>query len=238
MRLARGARTVDRAIGPRKLAGQGRGAAASIRSRYVPGRRARRGAPARNRLRRVRVFVAVTPDPGTRRRLAAVLEGLDDRGLLRRVPAQNLHLTLAFLGEISPTRADSAACAVSRIGPGIAPFRLDISGALSVFGSRRSILAAAVGGDLERLERLRDRLQTALAEEGLPTGERSFRLHLTLARIRPRASGRERTALRREVASLLAPVRFSFRIEDLGLYRSRIGTSGASYQLLERAELG
>ena len=186
----------------------------------------------------MRAFVAITPDPGTRLRLAAVLDGLTDQRLLRRVPAQNLHLTLAFLGEISPTRADSAARAVSRVGPGISPFRLSVSGDLLAFGTRRSILAAAIGGDIERLGRLRGRLLSALADEGLPTGERSFRPHLTLARIRPRASGRERKELRRAVGSLLAPARFSFRIQDLGLFRSRIGHSGASYQLLERSELG
>lgn len=186
----------------------------------------------------VRAFIAISPDGKWRCRLATALDGLADEPLLRRVPAQNLHLTLAFLGEISQSQADSAARAVNRVGPEIPPFRLNVSGNLLVFGARRSILAAAVGGDLDRLERLRDRLQATLTEEGLPTHRRSFRPHLTLARIRPRASGRERTALRRAVGSLLEPVRVEFRVGHLGLFQSRIGPAGANYQLLERSELG
>jgi len=48
----------------------------------------------------VRLFFAVFPDSETRRRVAAAAEAfvLDDES--RRVPCENYHLTLAFIGEV------------------------------------------------------------------------------------------------------------------------------------------
>lgn len=186
----------------------------------------------------IRAFIAISPDAGARQRLACVLGGLADEPLLRRVPVQNLHLTLAFLGQISPVQADSATAAVKGASADLVPFGLHIDGDLLAFGARRSIIATAVKGDVDQLCRVWRRLQDALEENGFPASEQRFRPHLTLARIRRRAGTRERRAIWRAAESHLESLRVQFRVREIGLYQSHLGSSGASYQLLTHAELG
>ena len=148
-----------------------------------------------------------------------------------------MHLTLAFLGEINPVEADSAAAAARLAAADMVPFGLRIEGELAAVGGRRRILAAAVRGDIERLNAAWTRVRAALAENGFQATERRFRPHLTLARIRPRATTRQRRAIWRAAESQLDKLQVEFRVRHLGLYKSRLGPSGASYRLLARAEL-
>lgn len=186
----------------------------------------------------IRAFLAISPGGGARHRLAAALDGLANEPLLRRVPVQNLHLTLAFLGQISPAQIDSATAAVSRASADLDPFRLQIDGELLALGARRSIIATAVKGDVDQLYRMWRKVQDALEENGFHASEQEFRPHLTLARIRRRAGTRERRAIWRAAESQLAPLRIEFQVRELGLYRSHLGKSGARYQLLARSEFG
>ena len=186
----------------------------------------------------IRAFIAISPDEDACRHLAAALGRLVDEPLLRPIPAENLHLTLAFLGEIGTVQVDSATAAVRSVGAKLVPFGLHIDGELLALDARRRVLAVAVKGDIDPLNRLWRQLQHALAENGFPATERRFRPHLTLARIRPRASARERSAIWRAAESSLEPLHVEFGVRGLGLYRSHIGSSGASYQLLAQSEPG
>ncbi len=163
---------------------------------------------------------------------------MTDEPLLRRVAAQNLHLTLAFLGEINPAEADSAAAAIRIAAADLVPFGLRIEGELAAIGARRRVLAAAVRGDIEELIAVWTRLREALAESGFQATERRFLPHLTLARARPQATARQRRAIWRAAESQLESLQVEFQVRDIGLYQSRLGPSGASYRLLARAEFG
>jgi 2'-5' RNA ligase len=184
----------------------------------------------------IRAFVAISPGAGTRQRLAAALGGLADEPLLRRVPVRNLHLTLAFLGQISPVQADSATAAVKGVSADLGPFGLRIGGGLLALGARRSIIAVAVKGEVDQLHRMRRRLQDALAENGIAASEQRFRPHMTLARIQRAASARERRVIWQAAESRLATLQVEFRVQNLGLYRSHLESSGARYQLLAQSE--
>jgi 2'-5' RNA ligase len=48
----------------------------------------------------MRVFFGIFPDPETQMRIARLADGLDLDGSPSRVPAQNYHMTLAFVGEV------------------------------------------------------------------------------------------------------------------------------------------
>lgn len=70
-----------------------------------------------------RVFFALNPDSDTRRRLAAISAGLD-AGAGSKVPPENYHLTLLFLGSVERSLLPELSAAAARIES--APFRLDI----------------------------------------------------------------------------------------------------------------
>jgi RNA 2',3'-cyclic 3'-phosphodiesterase len=52
----------------------------------------------------VRVFYALWPDAETRACIAEAAGALSLESAARRVPGENYHVTLAFVGEVSPTR--------------------------------------------------------------------------------------------------------------------------------------
>lgn len=186
----------------------------------------------------IRAFIAISPDGDACRRLTGALDGLAGAPRLRRVPAQNLHLTLAFLGQISPVQADSAAAAVQWAAAGAVPFGLQIDGQLLALGARRRIIAAALKGDTGQLDRLWRRVREALSDKGFASDERRFQPHMTLARIQRTASARERRAIWQAAEIRLATLQVEFRVQELGLYRSHLGPSGARYQLLTQSEFG
>jgi 2'-5' RNA ligase len=50
---------------------------------------------------RLRLFFAVTPDPVVREQIAAVSRSLSLEAGVRRVPRENYHMTLAFVGDVA-----------------------------------------------------------------------------------------------------------------------------------------
>lgn len=108
--------------------------------------------------------------------LAVVRSGPAD--LLRWVPRENLHVTLAFYGEVPDGALDDVAVALADGVRGAGPERgvaAELRGC-GTFGGRT--LWVGVGGEVQALRGLMD---TAAAAGGLPEGERR-RPHLTVAR--------------------------------------------------------
>ena len=130
----------------------------------------------------MRLFVALVPPEGLRRsleRLGRELYGHCGGG--RMVPWQNIHLTLAFLGECDRPRA--AELAMGRSAG--APFSLR-TGRPGRFPGRRGDLWWMGVEESPPLWALRRRLVRALGEEGLWLDDtKPFRPHLTLGRDLP-----------------------------------------------------
>lgn len=94
---------------------------------------------------------------------------------------ENLHLTLAFLGELPPTALPKLRRAMERAGRDAVPFALTLDG----MGKFRRPGADLWWAGVKKEPALADlalSLRRALAEEGFPTEERSFAAHLTVAR--------------------------------------------------------
>ena len=132
----------------------------------------------------LRLFIALPVDRAARREIVRLQENLWGcaRGGLTR--PENLHLTLAFLGQTDPGRLDDLRGAVDRAGA--EPLELAFD-RLGVF--RRE------GGDIwwlgmeesRPLMALQSRLTRELRQAGFPVEDRKFIAHLTLARrARPR----------------------------------------------------
>lgn len=123
-----------------------------------------------------RVFFALWPDDDLRSRLAAVARGMAADG--RLVPAEHLHLTLAFPGTVS---TDVAAALIHRAavieGPPI-HLRLDHFG---YFPGPRVAWLGPSEPPLE-LEALAAWLQGICHDCGLRREDRPFRPHVTLRR--------------------------------------------------------
>lgn len=177
-----------------------------------------------------RLFIAV-PFPW---RVQAALE--ENTALLRRscvkgsfTRRENLHLTLAFLGETAPERLEELRAVLD--GCAGAPLALSF-GPLGRFKRPEGdILWRQVNAE-EGLFRLQAALSAALTARGFPLEDRPFRPHLTLARRARLAPGESLEALSRQLPPL------SFRAEQICLLRSELGGGAPVYMPLYRTKLG
>jgi len=174
---------------------------------------------------RLRLFVAFDLPAAVRSELVAWSERVAPAEA-RRVPAANLHLTLAFLGSRGADDARSAGALLAEVVRPVG--RLRTAGALWLPPRRPGVLAVALEGP-PQLSALRADLADALADAiGHVPERRAFRPHVTVART-PRG---DRAVRNRPMP---APPALEFAPGALVLYRSRIGPEGSSYEPLARA---
>jgi len=156
-----------------------------------------------------RLFVAAWPSPT----IVAQLRDLTaDRQLdgERRVPEENWHVTLRFIGraDVDEVSAQLADARLPRVLAQLGPTVIDLDG--------RQIVVPVAGVD-----NLAAAVATATAGLGEPAAH-PFRGHLTLARVRDD-----------EASTLIGqPVSGSFEIDEIALVRSETRPSGAVYDTL------
>ncbi len=183
----------------------------------------------------MRLFVAIELDEASRASVAA-----EQRRALALMPASlrlvgpdQMHLTLAFLGNTSTELAASVVDAMQQPFVGVAAFRLSIGG-LGVFpprGAPHTLWLGVVEGARETMV-----LQAAVVRRldacGVALEDRPFHPHVTLGRWKHgRASDRpaaERSPVRR-VASTI--------VERVTLFESRLSSQGARHFPLAHAHL-
>ncbi len=151
---------------------------------------------------------------------------------LRAVAASALHLTLHFLGarpeeEIEPLAAVVSAAVACVAGP----VELSLGAALWLAPRRPHVLTCAVDDAGDALAGLHTGLAAPLAAAapGWKPERRALTPHVTVARVR-------RGALPKLGAEPESPSH-DFTALSLTLLRSRLGGSGARYEVLERAAL-
>ena len=184
----------------------------------------------------VRAFVAIEIGADVRAKLAAVLESLrETQAHVGWVPAPNIHLSLAFLGNVTREMVPLIGAALDEAVSAARPFAFDVSG-LGQFGSRQSprVIWAGVR-ECTDLMRLQERVAAGLTALGLALEEREYHPHLTLGRVRsPR--GREDLAHAMEVAGAVVFGRVA--ASEVVLMQSRLMPAGARYSVLHRARCG
>lgn len=190
-----------------------------------------------------RLFVAIDLPDDVRARLAVAAGGLR-RGLeaagmtraFRWVSPVNFHITIRFIGAVEDRDVDAVVHAMSR--------DLDVEaegvrlGTLATFppAGRPRVLQAPVVEGGAWLAALRDEIDRRVGRWCAgETPARPFAPHLTLARVRDRATI-DRAAFRAACDGAAWPdVRF--RASDVRLYRSVTRPEGPEYSVLARAAL-
>lgn len=180
----------------------------------------------------MRLFVAIDLSEAVKDELSRVIEALRPGAPEAKwVPRDNLHLTLAFLGEVGEQRLRAVSTAVGSVAGGVAAFesRLEEVGTFPSPRRARVVwvgLADAGGG----LAGLADACAEALEPLGFPPERRAFTPHLTLARFRRPADASRLP----EVGIDPAP----FAVEALTLFRSHLARPAPRYEALAEFPLG
>jgi len=177
-----------------------------------------------------RIFLAVGLPDATRHAIAAYLTAHIPPLPGAVVPPENWHLTLRFLGDVAPAAFDRLIFEVSEADLG-APFRLSFAG-LGAFPkpARASVVWLGVDRGQEELMALASAVDHAVDLAGFGPDDRSFRPHLTLARLRP-----TRDVWPWLESEPLPPV--AFAVGSVGIYRSHLGGGPARYELLDSVSL-
>jgi 2'-5' RNA ligase len=169
------------------------------------------------------------PD-AVRTELARVGELMEPHTLTGRfIPAENLHLTLAYLGNVEDERVAAVGEAVSGAARGQGPIATSLAG-LGAFPSprRARVLWAGLADPHGRLRALATAVQEALEPLGFEREDRPFRAHVTLARLR----------LPRPVDVDHVPVEpRAFTIEQVVLFRSHLGRGFPRYEAMTSVRL-
>lgn len=141
---------------------------------------------------------------------------------------ENLHLTLAFLGEVDPNRLPELKKILSQLDS--KPMSLVLS-RFGTFGREPSSRTVWIGIDPDEcLTRLAETLRSSLRNEGFSFDEKPFLAHLTLGReVRMSPDGLDNDALRTFLPISFVPIRISLmesiRQQGKLVYREISGTS-------------
>ena len=199
-----------------------------------------KGAEVSRNPEQIRSFIAIELPEEAKEGLARLRKELerDEHKFVKWVDPRGVHLTLKFLGNIPSKRVAEITEAIEGAKQGISPFHLEISG-LGAFPSLKQarVFWVGIGGELDKLSRLQQNIDSVLATLGFAKEERSFVPHLTLARIRQGASPPERRSFGELVGSTVFEDKYHIEVEAIRLMRSQLMPAGAIYTCLSAVEL-
>jgi 2'-5' RNA ligase len=136
------------------------------------------------------LFVAIEIDPRVTATVASCADELRRRSVhaprarITWVPAERLHATVRFIGEVDAARAEAIAAALAPDVP-LAPFELTLErvGTFPGHGPPR-VLWAGVGAGADALAAVEREVSMRLDRCGIPREDRPYHPHVTLARVR------------------------------------------------------
>ncbi len=156
---------------------------------------------------------------------------------VRWVDAENIHLTLKFLGEVDEREIHQICRQAADAARVCAPFQIPCL-AVGAFPSphRPRTIWMGVNDHEGQLAQLHKSIETGLSELGIPAESRRFHGHLTLGRVRYNRRGSEDLT---HIMAAEADVQFGvLPVDEVIVYSSQLSRSGPTYMALGRCPLG
>lgn len=184
----------------------------------------------------VRAFISVDfTDEIIKQRIVKAQNELKDSGAhIKYVDKDILHITLAFLGEISESRIND----VKQIFDTITfdSFELEVKG-LGLLPNENyvRVVYADISGEVEKLAKIRNELNQKLQKKGFKVDNRPFTPHLTIGRVK---SGKNKHELANKVNDLKDKEFGKQRVERIKLKQSILKKDGPEYFTLYQLEKG
>ena len=154
------------------------------------------------------------------------------------VAPEGIHLTLKFLGNIPEEQVVNITNTLDKIARETPYFELTLEGA-GAFPNSKSprVIWVGMGGDIPELTNLQRQIERELASLGFPADKKAFLAHLTLGRVREKATRQERLELRKAVGELRIDGTVPFQVAGISLMKSTLTSSGAIYERLAKTTL-
>lgn len=188
----------------------------------------------------LRAFVAIEIPPQLQDEIQKATTDLQKKlgtDVIRWVALRNVHLTLKFLGDVSPANVDMIEQMLTREASQHQPFDMQVEG-LGTFPNPRRPRVLWVGLVAPpALASLQRGIETAASRLGYTAEERDFSAHLTIGRVRQNASATDllkiRTALEQTRIGQLGNV----FVDAIYLFKSDLQPTGSIYTKLFTAPL-
>jgi 2'-5' RNA ligase len=178
----------------------------------------------------VRLFLAIPLPPDLAARAFEILPTA--LPALRRVKAENLHITLAFLGHTPDERLDDVAAAARDAAELVSPFHLsfDRVGRFPERGRPRVVWLGIAEGEASVVE-LGVGVYAGLRSRELRFDDRPLAPHLTLARIAEDASSAEAKTVGVAIETVPVPS-LHFDVTEVAAVQSVLSPKGPRYTAL------
>ena len=156
---------------------------------------------------------------------------------IRWVLVENMHLTLKFLGDVSPSNVEFLMQMLRNEAEEIPCFNIQLTG-LGSFPSLRRPRVIYIGIQAPAaLDALQRAIESASRRLGYESEERSFSAHLTLGRVKQNATATDQQKIRRMIESTQVDLLGSARVDSVHLFKSELKPSGSVYTRLYSAPL-
>ena len=188
----------------------------------------------------IRAFIALELPKQIYQSLDQVISQLKNRlvgSAIRWTPADNIHLTLKFLGEISTTNVEILEKLLRAEAAGCSHFEISIGG-LGAYPTIHNPRVIWVGveapSDLINLQRL---IEAATERLGYMKEDRPFSAHLTLGRVSRSAAPRDARLIGEVLESTKVGFLGAAHIGAVYLFKSDLRTTGSIYTKIYSAPL-
>lgn len=190
----------------------------------------------------LRTFIAIELDAALRAALSRV-QGKYKRQIapadVRWVAAENIHLTLKFLGDTPRSRLPEIAAALQAACASHAVFEISLEGRGCFPNFQRPrVIWVAVRDRGQALARLQADIERQVAPLGWPTEARGFSPHLTLGRVTRGVSHTAEAEIGRIVEKSVVEQIGVQRVAGVSLIQSDLQPAGPIYTRLFHVSLG
>jgi len=185
----------------------------------------------------VRSFVAVEIPAGIQAAIAgstAALQKALPRPLVRWIAAQNLHLTLKFLGDVSPANLERLTEALKVEAARLTGFDISVGG-IGAFPTPRRARLLWIGIQAPAaLASLQHLVEGITARLGYPSEERPFFPHLTIGRVGQSATPADLARIRTAIEGTVVGPLGTACVDVVHIFKSDLQPSGSVYTHLVR----
>ncbi|MBI5077259.1 RNA 2',3'-cyclic phosphodiesterase [Candidatus Falkowbacteria bacterium] len=174
----------------------------------------------------MRCFISINLPTEIRKFLGDIISRLDELNQgqnIKWVEAENIHLTLAFLGEITPQQVEVLSQGLDTIK--FTPFSVSLN-QLGAFPSvlQPQVIKISLRDDGHNLQKISDAIRQILSKLKIDADDKPFSAHITLGRIKNRGVAK---------INLQIPIEpLAFIIEHVDLMQSQLTPRGPVHSLI------
>lgn len=187
----------------------------------------------------LRAFIAVELPLEIRQTVCAATSTLRNEigALVRWIPIENMHLTLKFLGDVSPSNVELLSQMLRAEMDLFNCFDLRLNG-LGSFPNLKRPRVLYIGIQAPAaLEALQRGIESASSRLGYGSEERGFSPHLTIGRVKQNVIAAQQQAIRHALENTKIDSLGTARVNSVELFKSDLKPTGSVYTRLYSASL-